>query len=254
MTAPCLFITHGAPTLAVQDSDARRFLTNWRSALDGADTAVVVSAHWQAPQPTVSTAAKLSTIHDFRGFPDALYQIDYPAKGNPVLAQTVIEKLRQAGWPAVADRERGLDHGAWMPLMLMRPNADLPVIGLSTLADAGPNDHYRLGQALRTLRDDGIAIVASGSMTHNLGMIGGHDDAPSEWSEAFANWFADKVVADDRSALMEYRDQAPHAVRAHPHDDHLMPFYVALGAGGIGTRVHHSTTYGTLAMDAYRFA
>lgn len=254
MTAPCYFVTHGAPTLAVQDSTARRFLSDWTSAFDGAHTVIVVSAHWQAAHPTISLAPTLDTIHDFRGFPDDLYRITYPARGAPDRADQVVSTLHDAGLSAATDQDRGLDHGAWIPLMLMRPAADIPIVALSSLADQDPEAHDRLGQALKPLRDDGFAILASGSMTHNLSQIGGHDDPPSDWSEAFSDWFADKVAADDRADLLDYRRLAPHAVRAHPHDDHLMPFYVALGAGGAGTRIHHSTTYRTLAMDAYSFA
>lgn len=254
MKAACLFVTHGAPTLALQDSAARRFLTGWGHALDQAKAAIVVSAHWQASRPTVSRASALTTIHDFGGFPDALYRLSYPAKGDPGCAEQVGDALSDAGLPVGFDDTRGLDHGAWIPLMLMRPAADVPVVAVSSLSAAGPEDHYRLGQALKPLRDEGFAILASGSLTHNLGLIGAHDAPASDWSEAFADWFAETVAADDRAALLDYRRRAPHAVRAHPEDDHLMPFFVALGAGGTGFRAHHSTTYGTLAMDDYVFA
>ncbi|MEQ9815689.1 MAG: class III extradiol ring-cleavage dioxygenase [Azospirillaceae bacterium] len=254
-TAPALFVTHGAPTLPLEDIAARDFLAAAGDLLDGARAVLVISAHWVAPVASVSAAPRPATIHDFHGFPEALYRLSYPARGDAVVAQTVAGRLRSAGIAATIDPDRGLDHGAWVPLLLMRPTADLPVLQLSTLAGEGPEGHLALGRALQPLRDQGVAVLASGSITHNLGDI---DWTPATrehaWARTFADWLADRVAADDREALVDYRARAPHAAHAHPHDDHLMPFYVALGAGGRGERIHASTSHGTLAMDAYSFA
>jgi len=253
--APALFVTHGAPTLPLEDIAARDFLSGAGDLLDGARAVLVVSAHWEAPVASVSAATRPRTIHDFHGFPEALYRLGYPAAGDAAVARSVADALRSAGLAVRVDPERGLDHGAWVPLLLMRPKADLPVLQLSTLAGQGPAAHLALGQALRPLRDEGVAVLASGSITHNLRDIDWTPEAGErDWARAFADWLADRVAADDREALVDYRARAPHAVHAHPHDDHLMPFYVALGAGGAGERLHASTSHGTLAMDAYRFA
>jgi 4,5-DOPA dioxygenase extradiol len=249
-----LFVTHGSPTLAVEESPARRFLTDLGPRLANARAIIVVSAHWEANQPTVGAAKRLSTIHDFRGFPESLYAIRYPATGAPDVAAEVVSGLKAAGYDPALDEARGLDHGAWVPLMLALPDAEVPVVPVSLLAGKGPAAHIALGQALAPLRDEGVAILASGSITHNLSFILGHDDPPPAWVSEFADWLAEGVAADDRTRLADYRRLAPHACLAHPHDEHLMPFYVALGAGGAGARIHASTTYGTLAMDAYAFA
>lgn len=249
-----LFVTHGAPTLAIEDGAARRFLPTLSDRLDGVRAIVVVSAHWMADRPMVGTAASLPTIYDFRGFPDALYRITYLARGAPDVARQVIDRLSAAGYRPGEDASRGLDHGAWVPLTLMRPEADIPVVPVSILRDGSPADHIALGAALAPLRDDGVAILATGAITHNLSVVMGHDDPAPPWVTEFADWLADATERDDRTALADYRAKAPHAAQAHPHDDHLMPYYVALGAGGRGRRIHASVTHGTLAMDAYQFA
>lgn len=256
MRQPVLFVSHGAPVLILGDTPARAFL----AGLDlGAPRAVlVVSAHWETAVPTVSDAAAPETIHDFRGFPAPLYAMIHPAPGAPAVAAEVAAALAAAGL-AVAMEPRGLDHGAWIPMKLIDPDARIPVLQLSILAGQGAAAHHRLGAALVGLRDAGVLILGSGSLTHNLGELfaGGLDlDRPAEpWAVAFADWMADRVVANDVDALVEYRVRAPHGARAHPSEEHLVPLHVALGAaaGDPGRRIHASHEYGALHMDAYRF-
>lgn len=253
---PALFISHGAPTLPLEDVPARDFLRGLGEAMPKPRGVVAVSAHWETEAPTASAVTSPATIHDFSGFPEALYRLRYPAPGDPGLAHEVVRQLADAGIAAGASAERGLDHGAWVPLMLMYPQADVPVVQLSIQPHAGPEHHYRLGRALRGLRDDRVLVLASGSASHNLRALDPRRGAaPPAWVDEFVEWLAATAEAGDAEALIDYRRRAPHAVRNHPTDEHLLPLFVALGAGSEprGKRLHHSYTYGAIAMDAYRF-
>ncbi len=256
---PALFVSHGAPMLAVEDGPAHRFLTGWNKRIDRPKAILVISAHWEhSGGPAVSTTEHPSTIHDFGGFPRELYEIQYAAPGAPEVAEQTIKLLRDAGYDVKSNASRGLDHGAWVPLRLMYPGADIPVFQLSLIHGAGPTEHYRLGTALQSLRAQGVLIVGSGSLTHNLYEFVGHriDDAPPDWVIDFENWVSETLAAGHLSDLMDYRRLAPYAERNHPTEDHLLPLFVALGASGnhaVATRLHASHTYGILAMDAYSF-
>lgn len=258
MTLPALFVSHGAPTLVVDDVPAHDFLQTLPSLLPGPVRAILmISAHWETPVPAVSTVAHPDTIHDFGGFPEALYRLHYPAPGAPALAARVVERLAAAGIAVATSATRGLDHGAWVPLMLGWPDAQVPVTQLSVQPQLGATHHYRLGQALAPLRDEGVLIIGSGSFTHDLSEFRKarlEMDAPEPgWVTAFADWI-DAAIVDDRiDDLLDYRRRAPEAVHNHPTEEHLLPLHVALGAGGSGRRIHRSTTFGVLRMDAYAF-
>jgi hypothetical protein len=174
------------------------------------------------------------------------------------LAGRAAALLEAAGFPADVDETRGLDHGAWVPLLLMYPEADVPVTQLSLQAHLGPAHHFRIGEALRPLRETGVLVLGSGSLTHNLGEFRQHrgDPTPPPWVVEFADWMADKIARGSIEDLLDYRRRAPHAERNHPTDEHLLPLFFALGAarpGARGSRVHTSNAYGVLAMDAYAF-
>jgi 4,5-DOPA dioxygenase extradiol len=258
-TLPTLFVSHGAPMLAVEDSPARRFLSGWHQRIEQPQAILVVSAHWeQSGGPAVSLTARPDTIHDFGGFPRELYEIQYPALGAPEVAEQTVTLLRNAGFDVKSSNSRGLDHGAWVPLSLMYPNADIPVFQVSLLHGGGPGEHYRLGAALQSLRARGVLIIGSGSLTHNLYEFMGHrlDDPAPDWVVDFENWMATALDAGHLPELMDYRKRAPNAVRNHPTEEHLLPLFVALGAAGEGavaSRLHASHTYGILAMDVYSF-
>lgn len=250
---PALFVSHGAPSLVAEQGAARDFLGALGAGLPRPRAIVVVSAHWETAEPTVGGAPAFETIHDFFGFPEALYRLRYPAAGDPPLARRIAALLTAAGYASRVDAARGLDHGAWAPLMLMYPQADLPVVPLSIQPQETAAYHYRLGQALAPLREEGVLILASGSATHNLRAIGG--DAPPAWAVQFSDWLAARLAQGDVDALLDYRRLAPAAVRSHPTEEHLLPLFVAFGAAGgaAGLRLHHSYTWGSIAMDAYRF-
>lgn len=257
---PTIFLSHGSPMLALQDSPARRFLQGLGKSLQRPEAIVVVSAHWETRGgPAVSLARQPETIHDFGGFPRALFEMQYPAPGAPAAAQRAAALLESAGIPAGVSADRGLDHGAWVPLSLMYPGADIPVTQLSVVRGASPADHERLGLALAALRHEGVLVVGSGSLTHNLYEFRGQGiDAPvPDWVSEFEAWTKARLEASDRAALLDYRSIAPFAAQNHPTDEHLLPLFVAMGAAGPearATQLHASYEHGVLAMDAYAFA
>lgn len=257
---PTLFISHGSPMLAIDDSSARRFLLNLGKTLPRPKAIVVVSAHWESVGgPAVSLAAQPETIHDFGGFPAALFEIQYPASGAPQTAMQAIELLERAGFTVKRSATRGLDHGAWVPLRLMYPDAEVPVVQISILRGASPAEHEQLGRALSKLRNDGILIIGSGSLTHNLSEFRGHaiDAVVPSWVSDFAAWMNANLENAQHDALMNYRSQAPFAARNHPTEEHLLPLFVAMGAAGDAPKVkrlHASVEYGVLAMDMYAFS
>ncbi|HVZ51009.1 MAG TPA: class III extradiol ring-cleavage dioxygenase [Pseudolabrys sp.] len=258
MTMPSIFLSHGAPTLPLTDTPARTFLRGLGRTLGRPKAILVVSAHWETATPTVSAVDTNDTIHDFYGFPRALYDMRYPAPGSPATAARVAELLQTAGFPCAIDRRRGLDHGAWVPLILMYPDAEIPVLQLSVQTHLGPEHHLRIGRALAPLRQEGVLVIGSGSFTHDLSEFRGHgvnDPAPS-WVNAFGDWFNAELAGARIEALLDYRKQAPFAVKNHPTEEHLLPLYAALGAGGAGAqveRLHVSASYSILRMDVFAF-
>ena len=258
-TFPTLFLSHGSPMLALEDSPARRFLQGLGSTLGRPQAIVAVSAHWETQGlAAVSLAAQPATIHDFGGFPRALFEIDYPAPGAPLAAERTAALLEAHGLPVMRSPGRGLDHGAWVPLSLIYPAADIPVTQLSIVHGAGPAAHEQLGLALAALRHEGVLVIASGALTHNLYELGrqmGASTAP-HWVAEFATWMAARLDANERDALLDYRRRAPFAERNHPTEEHLLPLFVAMGAAGpdaLATRLHTSVEHAVLAMDAYAF-
>jgi 4,5-DOPA dioxygenase extradiol len=257
---PTLFISHGAPTLAIENSPAHRFLLELGKTLPRPKAILVASAHWESVGgPAVSLGAHPETIHDFGGFPDELYAIQYPAPGAPETAANAAALLEQAGIAVKRSATRGLDHGAWVPLHLMYPNADIPVAQISLVRGASAAAHQKIGEALAELRKEGVLIVGSGSLTHNLYEFRGHSidaEVPS-WVRDFDAWMKSRLENNQHESLLDYRMQAPYAVRNHPTDEHLMPLFVAMGAAGEGAkaeRLHASYEYGVLAMDMYAFS
>lgn len=254
---PAIFVSHGAPLVAIDDTEVHNFLEKLGDVTPKPKGILAVSAHWETETPFVSSAEKPETIYDFYGFPDELYTLTYPAPGAPELAERTAELLVSADLGPVTREDRGLDHGAWVPLLLGYPEADIPVTQLSIQSHLDPAHHYRLGEALRPLRDEGILILASGNITHNLGEFRGRavDAEPPEWVKAFDEWASWAICEGRVDDLLNYRTRAPEAVRNHPTDEHLLPLFVALGAGtsGESRHLHKSYTYGVLAMDAYAF-
>jgi 4,5-DOPA dioxygenase extradiol len=254
---PALFVSHGAPTMAIEDTPSRHFLEALGKSIARPRAVVAVSSHWGCVEPAIGAAAHPPTLHDFHGFPEELYEIDYPAPGAPELAANIQTLLQDRGIQARLDNRRGLDHAAWTPLRLMYPDAGIPIVPLAVLPREDGAFHYRLGQALAPLRDEGVLLLASGGATHSLMdyMVRGPLAPVEPWALAFADWLEEKASARQDEALMTWQS-APHAARNHPTPEHFLPFLVALGAATPGKpakAIHRAFGYGVLAMDAYQF-
>ena len=248
---PSLFISHGSPMMPLRDQPARDFLRGLGAQLERPKAILVASAHWDTERPEINAVETNDTIHDFYGFPPALYAIRYPAPGDAGLAAEIAGSIG-----ATLDRTRGLDHGAWVPLLLMYPDHDSPVMHISLQSYLGPEHHLLLGKSLAALRAQGVLVIGSGGLTHNLRRLRAPDEnspaAPDV--DAFADWMHEALTDSRTDDLLDYRRRAPNAVAQHPTDEHLLPLFVAMGAGGDkATRLHASTSYGVLRMDTYAF-
>lgn len=254
MHTPVLFVSHGAPDIALQTQAPT--LACWQQLgdyLERPKAILVVSAHWETSTPLLSTAEHPQTIYDFGGFPAPLYKLSYPANGAPELVPLLQAAFTQADLPLGLDPRRGLDHGAWIPLLSLFPKADIPVAQLAIQTQAGPAWHIKLGQALQSLRAEGVFIMASGAVTHNFGWLS-HSSEPLPAALVFSDWLAEQLQARAADNLLAYRTQAPYGAAAHPTEDHILPLFVAFGASTANDQLRRFTpevTYGALAMDAY---
>ena len=254
---PTLFVSHGAPTMILENVPARAFLKRLGTPYRQASAILCVSAHWQTSGPMVSAAQHPETIHDFYGFPEELYRIRYPVDGAPVVAGRVAELLKDAGIACDVDSRRGLDHGAWVPASLMFPDADMPVLQLSIQSHLDPAQHLAVGHALAPLKNEGVLVMGSGGAVHPLGFADLREGAPTDrWALDFDRWLTKAVAGGDTDSLIRYREIAPYPERAHPYPDHYMPILTAMGAAGEGAKgqvIHDSWTLGDLGMAAYEF-
>ncbi|MFN0315443.1 MAG: dioxygenase [Burkholderiales bacterium] len=255
---PTLFVSHGAPTMALEPGKAGAALSALGKRLQRPSSILIISPHWDTPSAVVSSAGQPETIHDFHGFPAPLYELRYPAPGAPALARRVSALLQAAGIACTSDPARGLDHGAWSPLRFLFPEADIPVTQLSLQSQREPGYQLGVGKALAPLRDENVLVIGSGSMTHNLSEFRGKrfDSPPQPYVTQFQEWFARRIGARQMDELLDYRQRAPNAQRAHPEDEHLLPLFIAMGANGESGEVEHlvnEVIYGMLAMDAYIF-
>jgi 4,5-DOPA dioxygenase extradiol len=256
-TLPSMFVSHGAPSLVIEQNETVTFLRGLGQKLGEVSAVLCVSAHWMAQVPTASADPEPETIHDFGGFPAIMYELHYKAKGAPHVAMRAVELLKDAGIEARVSTTRGLDHGAWVPLMLIYPEGDVPVTQLSLQAGAGPAAHFRLGRALAPLRHEGVLILTTGSATHNLAHLRQDNQVP-DWARQFDEWLYQKITGGDYEELLDYRRLAPHAALAHPTEEHLLPLFVAAGAGADvenphGKCLHRGWTHGSLSMAVYAF-
>lgn len=253
---PSLFISHGAPSFALEPGQAGPALTALGRRLPRPSAVLVVSPHWMTPTPRVGLTAQPDTIHDFGGFAPALYQLQYPAPGAPQPAARALALLQAAGWPAQGDERRGLDHGAWVPLLHLFPAADVPVFQVSLPARLDAEAAWALGAALAPLADEGVLIVGSGSLTHNLGDFRRAQGSELDYVRAFAGWVRDAVQAGDGARLRRTLQDAPQAARAHPTPEHFWPLLVAAGAASPSQSwqlIDGGIEHGMLAMDSILF-
>jgi 4,5-DOPA dioxygenase extradiol len=253
---PVAFISHGSPMVAIETGlyqDAlERFGREHRPA-----AVVVISAHWDTSDAVfITSAAKHQLIYDFGGFPAELYELKYAAAGDPELAGRIHGVLRDADVPSALDKGRGLDHGVWVPLRLIYPEADVPVVELSIPGTRSPAELFRIGELLSPLRSEGVLILGSGGIVHNLRRLDWrHRDGPAEqWALDFDRWFTAKLEAWDIDGLLSYQQTAPSAVLAVPTNEHFHPVFVALGAAGGRGRIesiYEGFQYGTLSMRSF---
>ncbi len=255
-TLPTLFVSHGSPMHALDAGDAGRAWAAFAARWPKPRAVLIASAHWDTSVPMVSGAERLSTIHDFSGFPAPLYAQRYDAPGSPALAQRAVALLKDAGITAGLDGCRGIDHGAWVPLKFMYPGVDVPVVQLSVQTARGTAHHGQLGRALGALAHEGVLVVGSGHVTHNLRDWRPGGSGALDYATRFADWLAARIAAGDHRAVEDYRDTEADGARAHPTEEHLMPLFVAWGAAAPNAhaeRFHKGIEGGALAMDAYAF-
>ena len=253
---PSVFISHGSPMHALQPGAAGEAWAALGKRLPRPDAIVISSAHWETGIPMLTGSPKPETIHDFYNFPEPLYRLRYPSPGAPPVAQRAQALLKEAGFTAGIDGCRGLDHGAWSPLLYMYPDADIPVVQLSVQTPLGPRHHLALGASLRKLSEEGVLIIGSGHMTHNLRDWSRGAGEPAPYAREFQAWVKDRLERNELDTLADYRSTSEQGVRAHPTDEHFLPLFVALGAArGKKTpeRIYDAIDSGVLAMDAYVF-
>ena len=254
---PSIFVSHGSPMHALEAGPAG---AAWRALgrrLGRPRAILIASAHWETSLPMLTGASKPQTIHDFHGFPEPLYRLQYPAAGAPELAQRAQALLKDAGIAASIDGTRGLDHGAWAPLLYMYPEADVPVVQISVQPALGPRHHLNVGKALRSLSGEDVLLAGSGHLTHNLRDWSRGGGRPEPYAADFQAWVFQKLKEKDLESLLDYRARSTHGVRAHPTDEHFLPFFFALGAAAEQSRperVYDAIDDGVLAMDAYVFS
>jgi 4,5-DOPA dioxygenase extradiol len=257
-TLPTLFLSHGSPMMALAECNTTQFFKTLGAQLPRPRAILMVSAHWDTPQPAASISAQPETIHDFYGFPPPLYELRYAAPGAPDVARRAATLIDAAGLGPTALGERGLDHGAWTPLRFMYPTHDIPVTQLAVQSSRGAKHHYNIGAALAPLADEGVMIVGSGGISHNLREWRSvPPGAPPAWLTEFVAWVRNAIVSGDHAALVDYVKRAPHAARNHPTDEHFLPLFVALGAMGAGARIVRELkdeTDRALSLDSYVFA
>ena len=253
---PSVFISHGSPMHALEPGPAGEAWKALGRRLGKPRAILIASAHWETDLPMLTGTATPQTIHDFYNFPEPLYRLRYPAPGAPEIAQRAQKLLQDAGIGASVDARRGLDHGAWTPLLYAYPEADVPVVQISVQPALGPRHHVAVGNSLKSLSDEGVLVIGSGHMTHNLRDWSRGRGEPAPYAREFQQWVKQQLESKDIEALVDYRSRSPHGVRAHPTDEHFLPLFVALGAASEKAkpeRVYDAIDSGVLAMDAYVF-
>lgn len=251
---PTLFLSHGSPMHAIQPGAVRGVWERLARDLPRPKAILIASAHWETDVPEVTGTARPETIHDFYGFPKPLYEIQYPVSGSHEVALKALQLLRKNNFKATEDSSRGLDHGAWSPLLYMYPKADVPVVQVAVQTALGTQHHIEVGRALAPLSREGVLIIGSGHLTHNL--RDRSNGSPAPYALAFQDWVKQRIDAHALDELADYRRLSPDGVRAHPTDEHFLPLFIALGSAPENykvQRLYDGIEMGALAMDAYRF-
>ncbi|TMN84671.1 MULTISPECIES: class III extradiol ring-cleavage dioxygenase [unclassified Pseudoalteromonas] len=257
MTQPALFLSHGSPIMAIEQSATANFIASLGQSLNTPSAIVVFSAHFdQASNIKITAGAAPKTIHDFYNFPTQMYNIHYRAPGSPKLANTIANYFNSEGMNAILDTEQGWDHGVWIPLRLMYPHANIPIVQVSINTRLGAKTMYKYGQLLAPLREQNILIIGSGGISHNLAEIFKTPATPNRvpMVKAFTHWVEQTLLAHDIPKLLNYLTEAPFALFNHPTQEHFLPLFAAMGAGGSYIeKIHEQTEMDILALDAYKF-
>ena len=255
---PVLFISHGAPSLLIDRDPTTDFFRGLGRRIPRPESILCISAHWETSAPVVTASSQPDTIHDFYGFQDELYECTYPCPGSAELAEKACSLLTNNNIDCTLNEYRGLDHGVWVPLKLMFPDADIPVVQLSLQRRKGTDYHYKTGQALQSLSNQGVLILGSGSATHNIHDFGRFElnAPPQKYVLEFDKWLCRSIEENDLDSILNYRMLAPGGIENHPTEEHLMPLFIARGAAGEGSagkQIHQAYTYSTLSMAAYQW-
>ncbi|MEC1721261.1 dioxygenase family protein [Schinkia azotoformans] len=257
---PSLFIAHGSPTLAIEDNLYTQYLTALGKTLPKPKAIVLFSAHWVSPVQTVSNVDEFKMIYDFYGFPDEMYNIVYPAKGYKDLTIDIVDLFKEHGISFRVDETRGLDHGAWVVLRLLYPNADVPVISMSVNPNLSPEEQYKIGTSLFKLREKDVLIIGSGGTVHNLRALNWSKQSGDAdgWAVEFDDWIGDHINKWDLDSLFKYDAIAPNAELAVPPygNEHFVPIFYAMGAADNEKKaklIHSSYQYGNLSHSVWQF-
>jgi 4,5-DOPA dioxygenase extradiol len=253
---PSYFFAHGAPSLVLERHEYTDFIKEFAAKTPKPKAIVLFSAHWESPVQTVSITDTYSTIYDFSGFQDELYQVTYPAKGERSLGEQIQTLFMKHGIQSALNETRGLDHGAWSVLKLLYPDADIPVIALSVNRNLTNEQQYQIGKALSELKEQDVLIIGSGGTVHNLRRLNWQSQGIDAWAESFDNWLQSKLEAWDLNALFDYRESAPYAQESVPTNEHFIPLLLAMGAGDINRQaklLHRSYQYGNLSLSCWQF-
>lgn len=253
---PALFIAHGMPTLVLETTPYTKCLRNLGLLLPKPKGIAIFSAHWENPVQLISNTTKWETLHDFFGFPDSLYELNYPASGDLVLSMEIERLLTGEGIRCELHHRKGLDHGVWSISRLLYPAADIPIVALSVNPKLVPEEQYRIGKALLSLRQEGIMIIGSGGTVHNLSKLEWETEGAESWAVRFDHWLADKISVWDLEALFDYERRAPSAAKAAPSKEHLVPLFISMGSADqyqSARLLHQQYQYGTLSLSAWMF-
>jgi len=253
---PAVFVSHGSPMTALEKGPYAQALAQFGKTVDPA-AIVVISAHWQEPGIRIAAGTHPELIYDFGGFPAELYQLKYDAPGSPELAGGVAAALKQAGFDATLDGQRGWDHGVWVPLRLMFPKAQIPVVEISLPMHWLPSELYKVGQVLGGLSSQGVMVLGSGGIVHNLRMMNWREKAApvDSWAQSFQEWVKERVTGRELDALFQYEKLAPNAAWAVPTPEHFAPLFPVLGAAGESSElipIFEGIEHGSMSMFSFQ--
>jgi 4,5-DOPA dioxygenase extradiol len=251
-----IFVCHGGPTLAIDNNEYSNFLKELGKSIKP-KAIVIFTAHWENETTTISSVnGTYDMIYDFSGFPRELYSMKYPTKGSPGLASRLQNMFGSEGIKANLDANRGLDHGSWVMLHLMYPEANIPVVQVSVNPFLSMDKQYEIGKAIRELGEEDILVIGSGSTVHNLWALNWGSKEVEKWASDFDNWLIDKVEIKDLQSLFKYSELAPNAKKAVPREEHIIPLFIAMGSGQeerTPKLLHRSYEFGSLSYICFEF-